>query len=118
AYEFVWGIYCDWYLELCKPVLAGPDGVAKTETRATVAWALDEILKLLHPFMPFITEALWAQTNADPAERQAILTLTKWPDPAGLIDPAIDEEMSWVVKVVSEIRSVRTEMNIPAGAKI
>jgi valyl-tRNA synthetase len=64
AYRFVWNVYCDWYLELAKPVLLGPDGKAKSETQATVAWALDEILKLLHPFMPFITEELWRVTIA------------------------------------------------------
>src|SRR5260221_12969325 len=61
-YRFVWNVYCDWYLELAKPVLLGEEGDAKTETRAMVAWARDEILKLLHPFMPFITEELWAVT--------------------------------------------------------
>src|SRR6185312_10156454 len=60
AYRFVWNVYCDWYVELSKPLLTGPDGPAKDETRAMAAWALDEILKLLHPFMPFITEELWA----------------------------------------------------------
>jgi valyl-tRNA synthetase len=64
-YRFVWNVYCDWYLELAKPVLIGEDGAAKSETRAMVAWARDEILKLLHPFMPFITEELWAVTAAD-----------------------------------------------------
>src|SRR4029077_19443122 len=62
---FVWNVFCDWYLELVKPVLLGPDGVAKAETQAMVAWARDEILKLLHPFMPFITEELWAVTAAN-----------------------------------------------------
>ena len=62
VYRFVWNVYCDWYLELVKPVLTGPDGAAKDETRAMVAWVRDEILKLLHPFMPFITEELWAVT--------------------------------------------------------
>ena len=62
AYRFVWNIYCDWYLELAKPMLLGADGEAKSETQAMVAWARDEILKLLHPFMPFITEELWAVT--------------------------------------------------------
>ena len=76
AYRFVWNIYCDWYLELAKPVLLGPDGAAKTETRAMVAWARDEILKLLHPFMPFITEELWAVTGA---KRAQLLALTHWP---------------------------------------
>ena len=62
-YRFIWNIYCDWYLELAKPVLTGPDGPAKDETRAMVAWVRDEILKLLHPFMPFVTEELWRVTG-------------------------------------------------------
>ena len=73
-YRFVWNVYCDWYLELAKPVLLGEDGAAKSETRAMVAWARDEILKLLHPFMPFITEELWAVT----AKRDGLLVLTPW----------------------------------------
>src|SRR5436190_17612568 len=75
AYRFVWNVYCDWYLELAKPVLMGEAGEAKSETLAMVAWARDEILKLLHPFMPFITEELWAVT----ASRDGLLALTPWP---------------------------------------
>ena len=78
-YRFVWNVYCDWYLELAKPVLLGEEGAAKAETRAMVAWARDEILKLLHPFMPFITEELWAVT----AKRDGLLVLTEWPRKAG-----------------------------------
>src|SRR5258707_13874265 len=78
-YRFVWNVYCDWYVELAKPVLLGEEGAAKTETRAMVAWARDEILKLLHPFMPFITEELWAVT----AERDGLLVLAEWPRKAG-----------------------------------
>ena len=74
-YRFVWNVFCDWYLELAKPVMMGADGPAKDETRAMVAWARDEILKLLHPFMPFITEELWAVTAA----RKQLLVLTEWP---------------------------------------
>ncbi|MGY3358994.1 valyl-tRNA synthetase [Bradyrhizobium sp. GM0.4] len=74
-YRFVWNVYCDWYLELAKPVLLGPDSPAKAETRAMVAWARDEILKLLHPFMPFITEELWEVT----AKRDGLLALAPWP---------------------------------------
>src|SRR5260221_8492482 len=74
-YRFVWNIYCDWYLELAKPVLLGAEGATKSETRAMVAWARDEILKLLHPFMPFITEELWAVT----AKRDGLLVLETWP---------------------------------------
>src|SRR5438105_3489974 len=110
AYRFVWNIYCDWYLELAKPVLTGPDGAAKTETRAMVAWVRDEILKLLHPFMPFITEELWRVTA--PAPRAALLALSAWPAYEGLENPAAEAEIGWVVDLVSAIRSVRAEMNI------
>ena len=79
AYRFVWNDYCDWYVELSKPLLTGPDGPAKDETRATAAWALDEILKLLHPFMPFITEELWAVTAEQGPKRAQLLVLSEWP---------------------------------------
>ena len=79
AYRFVWNVYCDWYLELIKPVLTGADGPAKTETRAAAAWALDEILKLLHPFMPFVTEELWRVTAEQGAKRHHMLALSAWP---------------------------------------
>jgi valyl-tRNA synthetase len=139
-YRFVWNVYCDWYLELAKPVLMGEEGDAKSETRAAVAWARDEILKLLHPFMPFITEELWAVT----ARREGLLALAQWPrkseeltpeqaammvaaspiepvpalalpliDTAEFSDPAAEAEIGWVVDLVTAIRSVRAEMNIP-----
>ncbi len=78
-YEFVWGVFCDWYLELIKPVLTGGDEAAKAETRATVAWVLDQILKLLHPFMPFITEELWAHMVEHGVARENLLALSEWP---------------------------------------
>ena len=78
-YRFVWNIFCDWYLELAKPVLTGPDGAAKSETRAATAWALDEIIKLLHPFMPFITEELWRVTAEHGPKRDHMLALAAWP---------------------------------------
>jgi valyl-tRNA synthetase len=112
AYRFVWNVYCDWYLELVKPVLMGPDGGAKSETRAMVAWARDEVLKLLHPFMPFITEELWAVTASAP--RSALLALGEWPSHEGLDNPAAEAEIGWLVDLVSAIRSVRAEMNISA----
>ena len=118
AYEFVWGTFCDWYLELIKPVFDGTDERAKAETRATTAWVLDQILKLLHPFMPFITEELWARTAEGAAARGNLLCLDAWPVLEGLGHPPADEEMGWVVNIISEIRSVRSEMNVPAGAKI
>ncbi len=110
AYRFVWNIYCDWYLELAKPVLLGPDVPAKSETQAAVAWARDEILKLLHPFMPFITEELWAVT-AQP-QRNALLALSEWPKLDGLKDDKAEAEIGWVIDLVTAIRSIRAEMNI------
>ena len=117
-YEFVWGVYCDWYLELIKPILAGDDEPAKVETRACAAWVLDQCLKLLHPFMPFLTEELWAHMVEHGERRQSLLCLSEWPRLSGLASAEADEEIGWVVHLVSEVRSVRTEMNIPAGAKI
>ena len=117
-YEFVWGVYCDWYLELIKPILAGDDEQAIAETRACTAWVLDQCLKLLHPFMPFITEELWAHMVEHGERRLSLLCLSEWPRLSGLQSPSADEEIGWVVKLVSDIRSVRTEMNVPAGAKI
>ncbi len=113
-YHFVWNVYCDWYLELIKPILNGTDAAAKAETQASAAWALDQILLLLHPFMPFITEELWQKT----AERERWLIDAAWPSYKGLGDRAADAEMEWVIRFISEVRSVRAEMNVPAGAKI
>jgi len=139
-YRFVWNVFCDWYLELAKPVLMGEEGAAKAETRAMIAWTRDEILKLLHPFMPFITEELWAVT----AKRDGLLVLETWPRKATALsgedlaamamtgpngevippvvaaldaddfsDPAAEAEIGWVVDLVTAMRSVKAEMNIP-----
>jgi valyl-tRNA synthetase len=114
-YAHIWGVFCDWYVELSKPLLQGTDEAARDETRATMAWALDECLKLLHPIMPFITEELWGQI----ATREKMLVHADWPDlPLDLADAAADAEMGWVIKVIEGVRSVRSEMNVPAGAQI
>jgi valyl-tRNA synthetase len=118
VYRFVWNVYCDWYLELSKPVLTGPDGAAKTETRAAAAWALDEILKLLHPFMPFITEELWRVTAEAGPPRHHMLALAAWPEHDGLDNAGAEAEIGWVIDLVSAIRSVRTEMNVPAATTL
>ncbi|MGD2132379.1 MAG: valine--tRNA ligase [Maricaulaceae bacterium] len=117
AYRFAWNTYCDWYLELIKPVLSGADGADKDETRACAAWALDELLKLLHPFMPFVTEELWTQTAGD-AGRDSMLITAAWPaPPAGFADEEARAEIGWLVDLISEIRSVRADMNVPPAAK-
>jgi valyl-tRNA synthetase len=101
-------------VELIKPILSGEEGPAKAETRATAAWVLDQILLMLHPFMPFITEELWQQTGP----RASQLIVAPWASYKGLGDTHADAEMDWVVRLISEIRSVRAEMNVNAGAKI
>jgi valyl-tRNA synthetase len=118
-YRFVWNVFCDWYLELIKPVLTGPDGAAKTETRAAAAWVLDEILKLLHPFMPFVTEELWRVTaEQGKVKRHHMLALDAWPAHDGLADARAEAEIGWVIDLINAIRSVRVEMNVPAATPL
>ncbi|MQB09494.1 valine--tRNA ligase [Agrobacterium sp. ICMP 6402] len=114
-YRFVWNQFCDWYLELLKPVFGGEDEKAKTESQACAAYVLDEIYKLLHPFMPFMTEELWAHTAGEGEERDDLLCLTDWPVPE-FRDDASAAEINWLIDVVSGIRSTRAEMNVPPGA--
>jgi valyl-tRNA synthetase len=118
AYRFVWNGFCDWTVELAKPVLQGEDSPAREETRATIAFILDEICKLLHPFMPFLTEELWAIKGEEGAPRPSVLALAPWPALEGLVDAAAEAEIGWVVDLVAEIRSARSETNVPAGALI
>ncbi|MDH5749207.1 MAG: valine--tRNA ligase, partial [Rhodospirillales bacterium] len=114
-YQFTWGTFCDWHLEFAKPVFQGDDAAACAETRAATAWALDQLLHLLHPIMPFITEELWEQL----ADRDGPLVTGAWPElDAGLIDAAANAEMDWVVRLITAVRAVRAEMNVPPGAKI
>ncbi|MBX9801629.1 MAG: valine--tRNA ligase [Caulobacteraceae bacterium] len=118
-YRFVWNVFCDWYLELAKPVFMGSDETAKAETRAMTAWTLDQTLKLMHPIMPFITEELWDQLAGEGAARtEATLIGAAWPVlPDGFIDAAAEAEIGWLVDLVTEIRQLKAEMNVPQGAK-
>ncbi len=118
AYRFVWNIFCDWYVELTKPLLQGDDGPAKDETRACTSFVLDQIYALLHPFMPFITEELWAIKGAEGEKRESLLALAHWPQIEGLEDGAAEAEVGWIVELISEVRSLRAEMNLPASAEI
>ena len=114
-YAFVWGKVCDWYVEFSKPLLSGEDEAARAETQATMAWVMDQCLILLHPIMPFITEELWGSLT----KRETVLIHTDWPSYSStLIDTAADKEMNWVIGLIEEIRSVRAQMHVPAGAKV
>ncbi len=118
VYRFVWNIFCDWYVELSKPVLQGEDGPAKDEARATTAHVLDIIMKMLHPFMPFLTEELWEIKGAEGPARTSLLALAQWPAPQGFDHAGAEAEIGWIVDLISEIRSVRSEMNVPASAQM
>jgi valyl-tRNA synthetase len=115
AYRFVWNQFCDWYVELLKPVFMGDDEAAKTESRATMAFVLDEIYKLLHPMMPFMTEELWAQTAPEGRPRETLLCHAAWPSP-DFEDTEAASEINWLIDLVSGVRSVRSEMNVPPAA--
>ncbi|RKR00133.1 valyl-tRNA synthetase [Maricaulis maris] len=114
AYRFVWNVFCDWHLEFAKPLFNGEDEAAKAETRATTAFVLDQALKMLHPFMPFVTEELWQQTGT----RDTQLIIADWPQLDGLQNVEATAEMDWLINLITDIRRLRAEMNIPAGAKL
>ena len=118
VYHGTWGTFCDWYLEIVKSGLrSGPED-ARAETRAAAGWALDHILKALHPFMPFVTEELWRHAGERGGGRASMLIESAWPAfSEDLADPAADAEMDWVVRLVGEVRAVRAEMNVPAKAR-
>ena len=115
-YQFLWGTFCDWYLEFTKPVLQENDERA-AEVRATTAWVLDQTTILLNPFMPYITEELYASI-ADRKDKGLVMTMP-WPEYAANLNKAdAKTEMDWLIKLISEIRSVRADMNVPAAAKV
>ncbi|MES2755358.1 MAG: valine--tRNA ligase [Pseudomonadota bacterium] len=115
-YQFVWSQFCDWYLELIKPPRDGDEpGAMPAETKAVAGWVLDQILVLLHPFMPFITEELWHAL----AEREHDLLVAHWPmADAKSLDLAAGREVEWLIRLIGEIRAARTELNVPPGARL
>jgi len=120
-YRFVWNVYCDWYVELSKPILNGADEAARDETRATNAWVLDVILKLLHPVTPFVTEELWAQTAGEgaPRDHQGFLIAAPWPDlPLTLVDATAEAEIELLIAAIGGGRSVKSELNVPGAARL
>jgi valyl-tRNA synthetase len=114
-YQFAWATYCDWYLEFAKPILTGADEASKTETRATAIWVLGRILLVLNPIMPFITEELYIHFSG---EGPGALQRAPMPAPGDHADPAAAAEMDWVIRLISTVRTIRSEMNVPAGAEI
>ncbi len=116
-YHFAWGTFCDWYLEFTKPILTGDNAAAKAETRAVTAWVLGRMMHYLHPFMPFLSEEIWEQMGV--AEADGPLITATWPDhDPSLVDAAAAVEMDWVVRLISTVRGVRSEMNVPASSQL
>jgi valyl-tRNA synthetase len=115
AYRYTWNTFCDWYLELAKPLLLGSDETAMTETCATIAFLLDRIVGMLHPFMPYITEELWATYGEWAQERRGLLCIEAWPEPVGIAGGAASADIGFVVDLITEIRSARAEMNVPVA---
>ena len=113
VYQFVWGTFCDWYIELIKPIFYGENAAEIKEIRAVTAWTLDRILIMLHPFMPFITEELWDNLTA----RSGKLIHAAWPADEN-VNAADKNEIDRAIDIISAIRSLRSSMNLPAGAKL
>jgi valyl-tRNA synthetase len=115
-YAFTWNEFCDWYLELAKPLLAGGDGAARAETRATAGFVLAKLLHLLHPLTPFVTEELWHRRYG---ALGGPLIVAAWPefDP-GLLDPEAEAELDWLIRAVTSLRAARNELGVPAAAKL
>jgi valyl-tRNA synthetase len=115
-YHFLWATYCDWYVELAKPLLTGADARAKAETRATAAWVLAQALHLLHPIAPFVTEELWLQLFGRPG---GLLIDAPWPRLGGeLVDRDAEAELGWLVRLVGSVRAARSELNVPPAARL
>eukprot|EP00752_Nemacystus_decipiens_P000701 g701.t1 len=119
VYQFVWRTFCDWYLEFAKPLFAGEDADAAAEARATAAFVLERTLRLMHPVAPFITAELWDHLKGADGAAADPLMRTRWPEAEETpVDAAADREIGWVVRLISAVRSVRAEMNVPPGAKV
>ncbi len=118
-YHFVWDQFCDWYLELIKPAFVdGEKQDMDAESQMVAGWVLDQILVMLHPFMPFVTEELW-HALADPAAPRAYdLIHAKWPEPKAEVDVEAKAEVEWLIRLVGEVRTAKNELGIAPGAKM
>lgn len=118
-YHFVWDQFCDWYLELIKPAfIDGEKQEMDAESRIVAGWVLDQILVMLHPFMPFVTEELWHALAAEDAPRHYDLIHAKWPEPQAQVDADASAEINWLIRLVGEVRTAKNELGIAPGAKM
>ncbi|MBY0429261.1 MAG: valine--tRNA ligase [Alphaproteobacteria bacterium] len=114
-YQFAWNTYCDWYVEFSKPLFASDVAEIKSETKATTAYVLNQILHLLQPIMPYITEEIWQAFNSKPND---LLMLQQWPQEFAFNSTSAMDEIRWVIDAIGIIRSVRAELNVPAATNI
>ena len=115
-YHFTWDEFCDWYLELAKPLLSGDDQEVKAETRACAAWIMAKLLHCLHPLTPFITEELWERRYGAP---DGPLIAASWPELGeDLIDSEAEAEIDWLIRAISALRVVRAELSVPPATKL
>ena len=112
-YHFTWNTFCDWYIEFTKPILQGSDGKAKTETQKTLAWVLAKIYHLMHPYMPFVSEELWAALGG-----KGLLIEATWPSIDYKINSKTSEPINWMIDAITKIRGLKSEMQIPASKKL
>ncbi len=119
-YQFIWHEFCDWYIEFSKPILNGDDENAAKETRATMAWVLEQLLHMAHPIMPFVTEEIWEQFAAEANDKSGTRLISNaWPElGTDLIDDGAAEEMDWVIRLITGIRTARSELSVPPKAKL
>ncbi|MEM1133970.1 MAG: valine--tRNA ligase [Pseudomonadota bacterium] len=117
-YQFTWSRFCDWYLELIKPLLQGEGGADADETRTVAGWVLDQIFVMLHPFMPFITEELWHAMAPEDSPRGYDLITAKWPNPRATVDTDAKAEIDWIIGFTTAMRSAKNELGIAPGAKL
>ena len=117
-YQFIWGKFCDWYIELTKPVLISGSPEQIAEVRATCAWVMGQIVHLLHPVMPFLTEELWQHLNNEDLSHPLIIS--QWPEYAksGPTAKSDSNQIEWLIQLITEIRTIRAEMNIPGSTKL
>jgi valyl-tRNA synthetase len=114
-YAFTWGSYCDWFIELAKPVLNGPDGLEKAEVQGAAQHVLGMLLRLLHPVMPFVTAELWEKLGYGPA---VTLVRAEWPAGQGGGMPSEAAAIDVAIGVITAIRSARAALNVPAAAVV
>ena len=117
-YDFFWSEFCDWYLELAKPALRSEEPGVADSARSTLAFVLDNALRLLHPFMPFITEEIWQQLPHGPGAKESIM-ISAWPKQASEFrDDVVEARMTFLMELITAVRKLRADQGVPPAQKV